>query len=151
MVYTTTSNSKSPCCYQIKWECFYGGWSLRSGVSDVYCPRGEVSKLSISSGEANSVRQPSPRQGSLEELKTLLWTAREPRLPRLGREHTGKYVRRCGVNLDHSMGVLKETRAVSLAQIQTSYGLCQASWRFSFSKLWYEYESNLYGHRKRKV
>lgn len=153
VMYTITANSKTLCCYQTKWEFFYGGWSLRSGVSDIYSPRGEVPKLSFfqAPGESNGVRQPLPRQASLEELKTLLWIARKPRVPRLDRQHTSKYVRRCGMNLDHSVGVLKDTTDMSLAQLRTSYGLCLVFSRFPSSRVWYEYGSNLYDHRKSKV
>jgi len=73
------------------------------------------------------VRQLLPRQASLEKLKTLLWIVREPRVPRLDREHTGKYVRRCGMNLDHSGEVLKDTTNMSLTPLQASYGPCKAS------------------------
>ena len=58
----------------------------------------QVSRLSAVSkvlpGEAKGMRQPLPRQVSLEDLKALPWMGRESRMLRLGREHTGKLMRR---------------------------------------------------------
>lgn len=64
------------------------------------------------------MKQPLPRQASLEDAQI----ARDPKVPMLGKEYTGKYKSIGGMNLDHGMRVLKDATDTSLDQLQNSRG-----------------------------